>query len=102
MAGRPEPRFAAGERVRILDLGKPGHVRTPSYVRGRTGTVERFCGLFENPEERAYGREGRERIALYRVHLQQRDVWSGYGGGADDTLEIEIYEHWLAPVETTA
>ena len=102
MAERLEPRFAAGDRVRILDLGKPGHVRTPAYVRGRVGTIERFCGLFENPEERAYGREGRDRIPLYRVHLDQRELWSGYSGRADDTLEIEIYEHWLAPVEETA
>jgi hypothetical protein len=29
--------FALGERVRIVDLGKPGHVRTPTYVRGKTG-----------------------------------------------------------------
>jgi hypothetical protein len=98
-----EPRFAAGERVRILDLGKPGHVRTPAYVRGRIGTIERVCGRFENPEERAYGREGRERIPLYRVHFSQRDLWSGYSGKTHDTLEIEIYEHWLArvPAEKT-
>jgi nitrile hydratase beta subunit-like protein len=100
MAAGAEPRFAAGERVRIVDLGKPGHVRTPAYVRGRVGTIERFCGLFENPEGRAYGREGRERIALYRVHFAQRDLWSGYAGDAHDTLEIEIYEHWLAPEKT--
>ena len=95
-----EPRFAAGERVRIVDLGKSGHVRTPSYVRGRVGTVERFCGLFENPEERAYGREGGARIPLYRVHLAQRDLWPSYDGDARYTLEIEIYEHWLAPEKT--
>lgn len=99
MAGQAEPRFAAGDRVRILDLGKRGHVRTPTYVRGNVGTIERFCGLFENPEERAYGREGRERIPLYRVHLRQRELWPRYSGDADDTLEIEIYEHWLMPAE---
>ena len=100
MATGAEPRFAAGDRVRILDLGKPGHVRTPTYVRGRVGKIERFCGLFENPEERAYGREGRARIPLYRVHFEQRDLWPGYAGAAHDTLEIEIYQHWLAPEET--
>jgi hypothetical protein len=40
MAAGAEPRFAVGDRVRILDLGKPGHVRTPSYVRGRVGTID--------------------------------------------------------------
>lgn len=92
-----EPRFAAGDRVRIVHLDQPGHVRTPGYVRGSVGTIERFCGLFENPEDRAYGREGRALIPLYRIHLLQRDLWSGYSGHAHDSLEIEIYEHWLAP-----
>jgi len=101
MSGEAVPRFAAGDRVRILDLGKPGHVRTPFYVRGRCGTIERLCGMFENPEERAYGREGRARIPLYRVHLRQRDLWPDYGGAPHDTLEIEIYDHWLAPAELT-
>jgi nitrile hydratase len=59
--------YALGDRVRIVDLGKPGHVRTPRYVRGKTGTIDHCCGQFENPENRAYGRVGRERIPLYRV-----------------------------------
>ncbi|MDP5359667.1 MAG: nitrile hydratase subunit beta, partial [Paracoccaceae bacterium] len=27
----------------------PGHVRTPSYLRGKTGRVERTLGPFLNP-----------------------------------------------------
>ena len=90
--------YAPGERVRIVDLGKEGHVRTPLYVREKVATVERFCGEFENPEERAYGRTGRGRIRLYRVRLRQHDLWADYDGPQDDALEIEIYDHWLAPV----
>jgi nitrile hydratase len=91
--------YAPGARVRILDLGKAGHVRTPLYVREKVGTVERFCGAFENPEERAYGRIGRERVRLYRVRLSQRDLWPDYEGPDGDALEIEIYDHWLRPIE---
>jgi nitrile hydratase len=89
--------YAPGERVRIVDLGKPGHVRTPLYVREKSGVVERFCGSFENPENRAYGRVGEKRIRLYRVRFRQRDLWPDYEGPLDDTLEIEIYDHWLRP-----
>jgi nitrile hydratase len=92
----PEP-YAPGARVRIVDLDKAGHVRTPLYVREKVATVERYCGEFENPEERAYGRVGRKRIRLYRVRLNQRDLWPDYEGPQDDTLEIEIYDHWLKP-----
>jgi nitrile hydratase len=84
--------------VRILDLGKPGHVRTPLYVRDKFGTIDRYCGTFENPENRAYGRVGRERIPLYRVRLMQRDLWPDYDGADGDSLVLEIYEHWLQPM----
>jgi nitrile hydratase len=91
--------YAPGTPVRIVDLGKAGHVRTPLYVREKIGTIERLCGEFENPEERAYGRIGRKRIRLYRVRLSQRDLWPDYEGPQSDTLEIEIYDHWLQPAE---
>ena len=32
---------------------------------------------------------------LYRVRFLQREVWPDYAGRADDTIDIEIYEHWL-------
>ena len=89
--------FTLGDRVRIVDLGKPGHVRTPNYVRGKIGTIDHCCGDFENPENRAYGRVGRERIPLYRVRLSQRDLWPDYRGSDKDSLVLEIYQHWLRP-----
>ncbi|PWR02087.1 nitrile hydratase [Meridianimarinicoccus roseus] len=91
-------RFAIGQRVRIRDLPVPGHMRTPRYVRGRTGEVTQYCGSFRNPETLAYGGNGMPTRGLYRVRLRQGDLWSGYRGSGQDTLEIEIYEHWLAEV----
>lgn len=90
-------RFERGDKVRIIDLDKPGHVRTPVYVRQKIGVIDHVCGDFENPEERAYGRIGRERIPLYRVRLMQRDLWEDYSGPENDSLVIEIYSHWLQP-----
>ncbi len=89
--------YAPGDRVRIVDLGKRGHVRTPMYARDKIGVIDHYCGRFENPEERAYGRVGRARIPLYRVRLAQRDLWSDYEGAPGDTLVLEIYDHWLRP-----
>ena len=93
------PTFAAGDRVRIVDLAKPGHVRTPAYVREKTGRIEQYCGTFENPEERGYGRIGLARIPLYRVRFNQSDLWPDYDGPARDNLVLEIYQHWLNPAE---
>jgi nitrile hydratase len=90
-------RFAAGDRVRVLAMYPLGHVRTPWYIRGKTGVVERLCGAYPNPEELAYQRSGLPAQALYRVRFLQQDVWPIYRGGATDTLDLEIYDHWLEP-----
>ena len=45
--------FAVGQRVRVSARGHRGHHRTPGYLKGRTGTVERSNGAFTNPETRA-------------------------------------------------
>jgi nitrile hydratase len=88
-------RFTAGDRVRVRRAFPPGHVRTPYYVRGKAGTVERVLDAFPNPEERAYGRSGLPAQPLYRVRFFQSEVWPDYAGPAGDTLDVELYEHWL-------
>lgn len=90
-------RFKPGDRVRIRAGNPPGHRRVPSYARGRAGTIERLCGEFANPEELAYGFDGLPKRMLYRVRIRQTDIWPDYKGGANDLLELEIYEHWLEP-----
>lgn len=89
------PRFFPGARVRVRKARPPGHIRTPFYVRGKVGAVERICGAFPNPEELAYGRDGLPRRPLYRVRFPQRVIWPDYAGPDHDTVDIEIYEHWL-------
>jgi nitrile hydratase len=90
-------RFKSGQRVRIAARPCAAHHRTPAYAKGRTGVVERLCGAFGQPETLATGGDGKPLQALYRVRLSQADLWPGYRGPVGDTLEIEIYEHWLEP-----
>ena len=78
-----------------------GHIRTPYYIRGKTGVVAAMVGEFPNPEDLATGGEGEPRQPLYRVRFSQRDAWPDYPGPASDTLDVEIYEHWLDAVEST-
>ena len=94
-ATKRKPVFEGGARVRVRKVDSPGHIRTPHYIRGKTGTIERFVGYFRNPEELAYGRTGEPLRALYRVRFVQSQVWSDYAGAAVDTLDIDLYEHWL-------
>ena len=90
-----DPQFNPGEKVRVIKAFPLGHVRTPFYIRGKTGTIERCCGAFPNPEELAQMRDGLPRVPLYRVKFTQKEVWPDYRGSPNDVLEVEIYQHWL-------
>ena len=87
--------FSVGDQVEICQSAPPGHRRTPAYIRGKRGVIERICGSFRNPEELAYGFDGLPMKVLYRVAFKQVDVWLEYSGSDEDTIELEICEHWL-------
>jgi nitrile hydratase subunit beta len=91
------PRFASGDQVKVRLAHPPGHVRTPTYVRGHTGVVERLCGAYPNPEELAYGRPGLPAQPLYRVRFRQNELWPDYRGSPADTVDVEVFQHWLEP-----
>lgn len=90
-------RFKPGDRVKVRRAFPPGHIRTPYYCRGHTGTIERLCGAFPNPEELAYQRSGLPAQPLYRVRFASRDLWPDYAENGSDVVEIEIFQHWLEP-----
>ena len=94
----PAHRFNVGDKVIVRHANPPGHRRTPTYIRGRQGVIERICGAYPNPEELAYGFDGKPEKVLYRVRFLQTHVWPGYAGAANDIIELEIFEHWLEPI----
>lgn len=87
-----------GMRVRVRAWYPPGHVRTPAYLRGRIGTIERILGTFENPEQRAYGVEADMKVNC-RVRFTMAELWGARAERPDDTLDAEIYDHWLEPLD---
>jgi hypothetical protein len=99
MADAIAPRFQIGDRVAVREAYPIGHVRTPYYIRGKHGVIERLCGTFLNPEELAYARPGLPAQPLYRVRFLQREVWPDYAGQPNDVIEVEIYQHWLEAEE---
>jgi nitrile hydratase len=92
-----DPKFRPGDHVSVRKAYPIGHVRTPFYIRGKHGVIERLCGVYGNPEELAYARLGAPKQPLYRVRFLQREVWPGYRGMDDDTVDVEIFQHWLEP-----
>ena len=93
--------FEPGDCVRVLAAEKPGHVRTPEYLKGKDGWVESVIGTFPNPEELAYGLSGLPQRPLYKVGFRQIDLWEDYTGSAEDHLYADIYEQWLEPERGT-
>ena len=84
------------QKVRVKPLMPPGHVRTPAYLRGKTGVIERSLGSFPNPEDRAYGQPAAAK-PLHRVRFTMAEIWGAEAENPTDTLDAEIYEHWLEP-----
>jgi nitrile hydratase subunit beta len=87
--------FSAGQPVRVAARTHDGHHRTPGYLKGKAGRVERVHGAFSNPETRAYGGDGLPARTLYLVEFAQRDVWPDYRGRSGDRIYVDVFEHWL-------
>jgi hypothetical protein len=77
--------FAVGDRVRVSDRVHEGHHRTPGYVKGRRGRIERIHGSFTNPETRAYGSDGLPEVVLYQVAFELEPA----------RTYVDVFEHWL-------
>jgi hypothetical protein len=88
---------AMAERVRVKTMMPPGHIRTPAYLRGKEGVIERTLPAFPNPEKLAY-RLKAEKRRLYRVRFTMAEIWGTAAERPEDTLDAEIYEHWLERV----
>ena len=94
-----EVRFSAGQQVRVgsenlATRWRRPHLRTPGYIFGAVGTVERFVGVFPSAELGAYCHvKGVQ--PLYRVRFQMSDLWPEYAGSSRDTVDVEIYQNWL-------
>ncbi len=85
------------ERVRVKFMMPPGHIRTPAFLRGKVGEIERELGQFSNPEQLAYGLAADQR-PLYRVRFTMQEIWGDAAECPTDTLDAEIFGHWLEKV----
>ena len=97
-----QPSFRAGDKVRVkredarVRWRKP-HLRTPGYLFGAAGVVDRFLGCFPNPEREAFIEDKPGGLQpLYLVTFQQKDLWSSSTSSHEDVeVTAEIYEAWI-------
>jgi hypothetical protein len=92
-------RFAPGDTVKVANREHAGHHRTPSYIKGRIGRIERAHNRFLDPETRAYGGDGEPTRQLYLVGFELLELWPEYSGAEADRLLVDVFEHWLEGAE---
>ena len=87
--------YEVGQEVRISDRAHRGHHRTPTYIKGKTGRVERVHAAFRNPETRAYGDDGLPEMPLYLVSFDRRELWPHEIADDRYRIYVDVFEHWL-------
>ena len=95
----PPARFAVGERVRVRDLPAMFYTRTPEYCRGAEGLIAEVTYESPAPEDEAWDREDAPAEWFYIVRFNQSELWDCYTGSDRDTLQTELPERWLEPVD---
>jgi len=88
-------RFAVGNRVRAKMIHPPTHTRSPHYIRGHVGTIERVLGCHVFPDSNATG-AGEDPQWLYTVSFDGAELW---GKDSDPALEVSVdaWEPYLEP-----
>jgi hypothetical protein len=75
-----------------------GHIRTPFYLRGKSGEVLRVYGEFLDAERLAVGGTGLPAVAVYQVAFDWDDLWP-YASGRSKGVRVlaDLQENWLDP-----
>ena len=89
------PKFNVGDKVVVRDLPVLLYTRTQEYVRGATGEVAVVS--YESPaaEDETWDGADQRPEWFYIVRFNLSELWHGYTGPGNDTLQTEIPERWL-------
>jgi hypothetical protein len=90
-----EPKFRVGDSVVVRQLPVLLYTRTQEYVRGARGEIARVS--YESPaaEDESWDAPGAKPEWFYIVRFKLAELWHGYTGPPNDTLQTEIPERWL-------
>lgn len=94
-AAKVEPgvaaKFAAGDRVRVLNRHPTAHTRMPRYCRGKLGVIHIDHGTYVFPDTNALGL-GRKPQHCYSVRFSAQELW---GGPGRDSVHIDLWDDYL-------
>ena len=85
-------RFRPGDRVRVRDAHVPGHVRMPSYIRGKTGVVMSESPAYPFPDAHAHG-VAAEDEPTYDVRFRSEDLWPSSSDAA--LVHVGVFQSYL-------
>lgn len=80
-------RLHVGDRVQVKRTNPEGNPRTPTYIRGKVGTVTALHGTMDNPLDHR-GIYPPLCSVLFSVH-------EVFGGVSRDTVSVDLHEEWL-------
>ena len=97
-----EPRFRVGDEVVVKELPILLYTRTQEYVRGAKGEIA--VVTYESPaaEDESWAGPDQKPEWFYIVRFNLSELWHGYTGPTNDTLQTEIPERWLGAAEGTS
>lgn len=88
------PKFAIGDRVRVIDGSPFGHTRRARYIRGKTGVVELAHGTFIYPDTAGNGLgEGAEHV--YTVRFDAAELWGAEAADPNGSVSFDVWEPYL-------
>ena len=90
-----EPKFRVGDKVVVRELPVLFYTRTQEYVRGATGEIAVVS--YESPaaEDETWDGPDQKPEWFYIVRFNLAELWHGYTGPDNDTVQTEIPERWL-------
>jgi len=86
------PCYAVGSVVRVREWHPLGHTRAPRYVRGKSGVVVRYDGIYSVPDVE-YHCDAKRREPTYSVRFEAAELW----GEPGDPIHVDLWESYLEP-----
>ena len=90
-----DPKFKVGDKVVVRELPVLFYTRTQEYLRGATGEIVEVT--YESPAAEDECWDGAELKPewFYIVRFNLSELWHGYTGPRNDTLQTELPQRWL-------
>lgn len=89
------PRFRPGDAVLVRDLHPRGHIRLPGYLKGKTGTIERYNGYYDVHDHERHDEPLPPPEPLYSVRFDRLDIWGS--GSEPGQIVADLTERYLEP-----